>query len=122
MLEGIYNNTVDTIDLTNAEVGDQAMAQICEFVKYSKARTIKFIRNKLTDSGIEKLLPSLSNAQILNLSQNNLTEAVIDILIKHRFGYLSGLKNIILSQNKIIERKHKAKIDQLRAMNVVVSV
>ena len=98
------------------------MAQICEFVKYSKARTIKFIRNKLTDSGIEKLLPSLSNAQILNLSQNNLTEAVIDIFIKHRFGYLSGLKNIILSQNKIIERKHKAKIDQLRAMNVVVSV
>lgn len=78
------------------------MAQICEFVKFSKARTIKFIRNKLTDSGIEKILPSLANAQILNLSQNNLTEAVIDIFIKHRYGYLSGLKNLILSQNKII--------------------
>lgn len=102
MLDGIYNNTVDTIDFTNAEVGDQTMAQICEFVKFSKARTIKFIRNKLTDNGIEKLLPSLINAQILNLSQNNLTEAVIDIFIKHRFGYLSGLKNLILSQNKII--------------------
>ena len=68
------------------------------------------------------MLPALANAQILNLSQNNLTEAVIDIFIKHRFGYLSGLKNLILSQNKIIERKHKAKIDQLRAMNIVVSV
>jgi len=56
------------------------------------------------------------------LSQNNLTEAVIDIFIKNRYGYLSGLKNLILSQNKIIERKHKAKIDQLRAMNIVVSV
>lgn len=52
MLDGIYNNTVDTIDLTNAEVGDQTMIQICEFVKFSKARTIKFIRNKLTDSGV----------------------------------------------------------------------
>ena len=91
-------------------------------MKFSKARTIKFIRNKLTDGGIEKMLPALSNAQILNLSQNNLTEAVIDIFIKHRYGYLSGLKNIILSQNKIIERKHKAKIDKLRAMNIVVSV
>ena len=91
-------------------------------MKFSKARTIKFIRNKLTDGGIEKMLPALNNAQILNLSQNNLTEAVIDIFIKHRYGYLSGLKNIILSQNKIIERKHKAKIDKLRAMNIVVSV
>jgi hypothetical protein len=51
-----------------------------------------------------------------------LTEAVLDVLIKHRNGYLSGVKNIILSQNKIIERKHKGKIDQLRAMNLVVSV
>lgn len=48
------------------------------------------------------MLPALSNAQILNLSQNNLTEGVIDIFIKHRHGYLSGLKNLILSQNKII--------------------
>ena len=122
MLDAIFNNTVDTIDFTNAEVGDQTMNQICEFVKFSKARTIKFIRNKLTDNGIEKIIPSLANAQILNLSQNNLTEAVIDIIIKHRYGYLSGLKNLILSQNKIIERKHKAKIDQLRAMNILVSV
>ena len=76
------------------------MAQICEFVKFSKARTIKFIRNKLTDAGVEKVIPSLANAQILNLSQNNLTESVIDIFIKHRYGYLSGLKNLILSQNK----------------------
>jgi hypothetical protein len=68
------------------------------------------------------MLPALGNAQILNLSQNNLTEAVLDIFIRNRFGYLSGLKNVILSQNKIIERKHKSKIDQLRAMNIVVSV
>jgi Leucine-rich repeat (LRR) protein len=78
------------------------MNQISEFVKFSKARTIKLIRNKLTDNGVEKIIPTLSNAQILNLSQNNLTEAVLDIIIKHRYGHLSGLKNLILSQNKII--------------------
>ena len=78
------------------------MLQICEFIRFSKARTIKLIRNKLTDTGVEKMLPALSNAQILNISQNNLTEGIIDIVIKHRHGYLSGLKNLILSQNKII--------------------
>lgn len=78
------------------------MFQICEFVKYSKARTMKFIRNKLSDNGVQKILPMLSSAQILNLSQNYLTEAVLDLFIKHRYGYLSGLKNLILSQNKII--------------------
>ena len=51
-MDGIYNNTLDIIDLTNAELGDMILLQICEFVKYSKARTIKFIRNKLTDSGV----------------------------------------------------------------------
>ena len=68
------------------------------------------------------MLASLGNAQILNLSQNNLTENVLDIIILNRYGCLSGLKNLILSQNKIIERKHKVKIDQLRAMNLTVSV
>ncbi len=38
--------------MTNAELGDIILLQICDFVKYSKARTIKFIRNKLTDSGV----------------------------------------------------------------------
>lgn len=88
--------------MTNAELGDSILLQICDFVKYSKARTIKFIRNKLTDGGVLKMLPSLGNAQILNLSQNNLTENVLDIIIANRYGCLSGLKNIILSQNKII--------------------
>ena len=57
----------------------------------------------------------------LNLSQNLLTERVLDILINGR-DYMPLVKSIILSQNKIIERKSKAKIDKLRSLDVTVSV
>jgi hypothetical protein len=80
-MDGIFNNSLDTIDLTNGELGDGTVIQICEFIKFSKARTVKLIRNKLSDNGIVKALPSLANASTLNLSQNNLTEAVLDIFI-----------------------------------------
>jgi len=68
-----------------------------------------------------KFLPCLANASTLNLSQNGLTEAVLDIFIEARDN-LPNLKNLILSQNKIIERKHRAKIEQLKSMGLVVSV
>ena len=57
----------------------------------------------------------------LNLSQNFLTDRVLDILANGR-SFLPAMRNIILSQNKIIERKHKNKIDKLRNMNLTVSV
>ena len=57
----------------------------------------------------------------LNLSQNFLTDRVLDILANGR-SFLPVMRNIILSQNKIIERKHKNKIDKLRNMNLTVSV
>ena len=51
----------------------------------------------------------MSNVITLNLSQNYLTDHVLDIFMEAR-NQLPNIKNIILSQNKIIERKHKAKI------------
>ena len=57
----------------------------------------------------------------LNLSQNYLTDRALDILIDGR-DYLASMKSIILSQNKIIERKHKLKIDKLRSLDLTVSV
>jgi hypothetical protein len=49
----------------------------------------------------------------LNLSQNLLTEKALDILISNR-KMIPKVKNIILSLNKIVERKDKKKIDELR--------
>ena len=95
--------------------------QICEFIPGTKIKTVKFIRNKLTDDAIVKMLPFLSGMITLNLSQNLLTERVLDIFIEHR-EMLPKVKSIILSLNKIIERKHKNKIDELRKLEITVSV
>jgi len=43
----------------------------------TKVRVIKFIRNKLTDDVIPKIISSLGNVVTLYLSQNLLTEQTI---------------------------------------------
>ena len=73
------------------------------------------------DKFISKILPYMGNVITLNLSQNFLTERTLDILINEK-DHMHNMKNIILSQNKIIERKHKAKIEKLRKLEFTVSV
>lgn len=97
------------------------MFLICENVQCSKVRTLKLIRNKLSDQCIAKILPFFSNVTTLNLSQNMLTEQVLDILYENRKN-LESLRTIILSQNKIVERKHKDKIEKIRKLNWNVSI
>ena len=82
---------------------------------------MKFIRNKLTDEGVAKILPNLGNATSINLSQNALTENVLDILCENAH-FLPHLKTVILSQNKIIERKHRSKIEKVKKLGWTVSV
>jgi hypothetical protein len=72
-IEGIVNGQLEIIDLTNAELGDKNIALLAEFIQNSKAKTVKLIRNKLTDDGIRKILPCLKSVCTLNISQNLLT-------------------------------------------------
>lgn len=87
----------------------------------SKARTVKLIRNKLTDDAIFKILPYMKGVLTLNISQNLLTERVLDILIEGR-AYLESMRSIILSQNKIMERKAKPKLDKLKSMDLTITI
>ena len=48
ILEALYNDTLDTLELTNAELGD-AILHICEFLSGWRVRTTKFMRSKLSD-------------------------------------------------------------------------
>lgn len=120
-MDQLYSDTLDLLDLTNAELGDGTILQICEFLRGSKVRSVKFIRNKLTDDAIPKMMPALENIVTINLSQNMLTEHALDYLIGYR-AQMPNMKSIILSQNKIIERKHKGHIDRLRKLDLTVSV
>ena len=57
----------------------------------------------------------------LNLSQNFLTEKTLDILYNCKDS-LKEIKSVILSQNKIMERKAKVKIEKLRDLGITVSL
>jgi hypothetical protein len=61
------------------------------------------------------MLPFMQDLVTLNLSQNLLTDKILDILIQNR-QMIPKVKNIVLSLNKIVERKDKKKIDELRKL------
>lgn len=112
---------METVDFTNAELGDQVMLQIAEHIRGKKIKTLKLIRNKLTDEGLEKMLPHFSSIITLNLSQNLLTDRFIDYLLTH-LPRLPLLKSIILSQNKIKERSVKTRLEEIKKYEIVVSL
>ena len=86
-----------------------------------KVRALKLIRNKLTDDGVNKIIPYLGNLVSLNLSQNVLTEHVLTLFMDNRIS-LPQLKSLVLSQTKIVERKSKPLIEKVKKMGLAVSV
>lgn len=83
-------------------------------------RTVKFIRNKLSDDAVAKMIAAFSGVTTLNLSQNYLTEQTLIHLANSR-NSMPALRTVILSQNKIIERKHKEFIERLKKLDLNVS-
>ena len=61
------------------------------------------------------MLPFFSNMTTINLSQNQLTENTLSLLIDSKPG-MPQLKNVILSQTKIVERRSKPLIEKLKKM------
>ena len=59
---------------------------------------MKLISNKLNDDTIQRILPYLGGVITLNLSQNFLTDKVLDILFNGK-EHLHSIKSIILCQN-----------------------
>jgi len=103
-------------------LGDSTIIQIVEMMKDNKkVRALKLIRNKLTDDGVNKIIPYLGNLVSLNLSQNVLTEHVLTLFMDNRIS-LPQLKSLVLSQTKIVERKSKPLIEKVKKMGLAVSV
>lgn len=71
-------------------------------VKNSSLTIIKLVRNKLTDAGFEKIENLISNTVMLNLSKNELTVKTLERILKSKKeGKFSGLRSVMLGQNKI---------------------
>ena len=57
VFDDLKNDRCDCLDFTNAQLGDATVVQLTEYIKNSsKLRTIKLIRNKLTDECLVPLL------------------------------------------------------------------
>lgn len=78
------NDNLETLDFTNAEIGDSMAITISELIRGTKIRTVKFIRNKLSDEAVGKMIPYFGQVITLNLSQNFLTEQVLDIIVESK--------------------------------------
>jgi hypothetical protein len=49
-VDDLKNDRAEIIDLTGAEVGDGSIMSLCPFIRKSKKlKTLKLIKNKLTD-------------------------------------------------------------------------
>lgn len=122
MFEDLRNDRLDCMDFTNAELGDAVLTQLTDYIKNShKLRTIKLIRNKLTDECIIPLLDACREGKILslNLGQNAFTDKVFDVLEKVE---LKDLRNLTLSQNKINQRSSKARIAEFKRKGLTISI
>lgn len=77
----LKKDQLELVDLTNAELGDDVILRFSEQVDNSKVKIVKFIRNKLSDEIIPRILPYLSSVITLNLAQNYLTERTLDYIL-----------------------------------------
>lgn len=77
--------------------------------------------NLLTSQGFEKILPLLSNCNLINLSNNKISESTLDLLLTKK-DKVPQLKMVNLSNNKLNERKIKEKISEFKKMNIVVTL
>lgn len=105
IIEDLKHDRCEVIDLGGAELGDQIVTELCEYIQVSeKLRTIKLMRNKLTDDVIEPLVSACWNVNTINLGQNSMTNTALDILSEID---LKSLTSLVLSQNKLKERSCK---------------
>ena len=82
---------------------------------------MKLSKNYLTDHGFEKLINVFGTTSNLNLSHNQFTEEILNIIIKNR-DKLSPLRIINISSNNLNEKKARTKIEALKKIGIIVTV
>ena len=78
-------------------------------------------KNKITDKGFEKLISVCGSVTNLNLSNNMLTEEILNMIVKNR-DKLSPLRIINVSSNRFNERKARAKVEALKKIGIIVTL
>ena len=119
--EFVKNDSKDVLDLSKCSLNDEMVIRLLKEVrKQKRIKGLKLGHNELTDQGFEGIIDFLGSTSNLNLSNNQLTEEVLSILIKNR-DKLSPLRIINLFGNPVNSRKSKTRIDALKKMGVIVN-
>lgn len=78
LVEDIGNDRCELADFGGAELGDQAVLQLCElFVNCRKLRVLKLFKNRINDDIFGELIYACRNINAVNLGQNNLTDKTL---------------------------------------------
>ena len=111
------------MDITGCDLSDEEILHVISTAdEHKKIQTLKASKNRLTNFGMINLFSFLGNCANLNLSYNQLTEDILDEIIRLR-GSMKHLKILNLTQNKIInERKAKIKIEELKKVGIIVTI
>ena len=121
-VEDLRNDRAEIIDFTNADLGDVGMMPIFDLLRGTvRVKTLKLIRNKLTDECLSKLLECCLECKIttINMSQNSLTDHALEILENAEYR---ELRSITLNQNRINQRNARPRIQELKRIGLTVLV
>jgi len=123
IIEGIEQNTLDIADLTGAELGDQGVLALIDYLKENTTlKSLKLLKNKITDEGgiaLANLLYFNKTLHTINLTQNQLTERTLEAFIEAIQAQKSvRLKSLYVSQNLMSLRNVKLKLKELAELGV----
>lgn len=110
------------LDLGGAFLGEPNILIISElFTSRCKLRMVKLMNNKLTDESFPEIISRCRFIASINLSYNLITEKSLEWL-EQCCDNLGELKNITLSNNKIVLRNVRERLDGLARRGVKVSL
>jgi len=125
IIQGIQYNTIESADLTGAELGDQGIYKLSEYLRNNtRLKSLKLLKNKITDDGITALINALycnKTLQTLNLSQNYLTEKSVDAFAQ-LFRLQNSVKMIYFNQNPMSLRLLKSKVKEIGSLGITVNI
>ena len=112
----------DVLDLSNCNLCDEKVEFLLKNVrKQKKIKGLKLGKNKITDGGFSKIIDFLGSTSNMNLSNNELTEETLSMIIKNRDRF-SPLRILNISSNKVSERKAKPMVEALKKIGIIVTL
>jgi hypothetical protein len=120
--DDLCKDKLDVLDLGGACLGESTLLHISEFFpSRNRLKSVKLMSNKISDELFPELVSRCTHVYSLNLSYNLLTERSLEWL-EREAGRLGELQNITLSNNKIVLRNVKDRLETLRRKGVKISL